>query len=101
MKAVGGIDKDYDMRLFQQIVEFLSTKTSKIHLNVLLHWTSLNPTQLRAARLEKSKLLDRLATMCRVYLKAYDNGSLSEVVTIRKLPQLKTDRQTYNFDKAA
>ena len=101
MKAVGGIDKDYDMRLFQQIVEFLSTKTSKTHLNVLLHWTSLNPTQLRAARLEKSKLLDRLATMCRIYLKAYDSGSLKQTVLIRELPQLKKDRQSYDFDKAA
>lgn len=106
MKDTSGVDGDYDLRLMLVILSFLTNKTSKRWMRVFLHWTGMNASQIRSARLIKSGLFDRLAEMCRQYLHYYNSGELQRRVDLVFTTQLKSDldfetHEDVQFDKEA
>lgn len=98
MKDYSGIDTDYDVRLMMTILSFLNSGKSKRWMRVFLHWTGLNASQIRSARIVKSGLFDRLAEMCRQYLHFYDNGELQRRVDVVFTDQLKSDIEFDSYE---
>lgn len=99
MKDTSGVDADYDLRLMLTILSFLTNKTSKRWMRVFLHWTGMNASQIRSARIVKSGLFHRLAEMCRQYLHYYNNGELQRRVDIVFTDQLKNDTDFESFEE--
>lgn len=103
MKDTSGHDTDYDLRLMLNIISFLTSKTSKRFMRVFLHWTGMNASQIRSARIVKSNLFDELAKICKQYLYYYDSGEISRRVEIVFTDQLKSDSEfpSYEDEKQA
>lgn len=100
MKDTSGVDTDYDLRLMLTFLAFLTNKSSKRWMRVFLHWTGMNASQIRSARIIKSGLFDRLAEMCRQYLHYYNSGELQRRVNLVFTDQLKDDFDFETFEES-
>ena len=86
MKDSRGFDLDYDSRLIKNIMDsYLSTKK---YINVFLHWTGLNPSDILKAREIKDSVLENQYLKAKQFVEAYESGELNNRVQIRYLPQL-------------
>jgi len=86
MKDSSGYDLDYDSRLMKNIMDsYLNTKK---YINVFLHWTGLNPSDIIKAREIKDNVIVNQYLKAKQFVEAYESGALDNRVQIRYLPQL-------------
>jgi|TARA_B110000902_G_C14174237_1_gene538053 hypothetical protein len=94
MKDSRGFDLDYDSRLIKNIMDsYLSTKK---YINVFLHWTGLNPSDILKAREIKDSVVETQYLKAKEFVEAYESGTLQNRIQIRYLPQLNGE---YNVDE--
>ena len=87
MKDPNGYDKDYDVRLLSSIMT--TYKNTKKYINIFLHWSGLNPTEVIKAREIKDSFLEVQYRNAKDFVEAYESGSLERRVDFRYLPQIE------------
>ena len=86
MKNPKGFDMDYDSRLIKNIMDVYAR--TKKNINVFLHWTGLNPSDVVKAREIKDSVLENQYLKAKEFVEAYEAGRLRNRVRISYLPQL-------------